>query len=124
VLFPVAGDAGLGTASVAMTSGKAAVIWVNNDGYLSEPAYQSVMLTTVYKQIADPVGRLVTEAASGGSDTSDYLGTLANGGVGLSPFHDFESQVPDSLKAELAQIGNDIQSGAIAIKSAAQPAKS
>jgi basic membrane protein A len=124
VLFPVAGDAGLGTASVAMTSGKAVVIWVNNDGYLSEPAYRSVMLTTVYKQITDPVGRLVTEAASGSSDTSDYLGTLANSGVGLSPFHDFESQVPDSLKTELEQIGNDIRSGAIAIKSAAQPAKS
>jgi basic membrane protein A len=121
VLFPVAGDAGLGTASVAMTSGKAVVIWVNNDGYVSEPTYKSVMLTTVFKQIADPVQRLVTNAASGGSDTSDYLGTLANGGVGLSPFHDFDAQVPDALKAELQQIGNDIKSGAIAIRSTAQP---
>ena len=33
-----------------------------------------------------------------------YIGTLENEGPGLAPFHDFDSQVPPELKAQLEQI--------------------
>ena len=62
------------------------------------------------------------EQASGGTfPTQDYVGTLTNGGVGLSPFHDFDSKVDSTLKSELDQIKQDIISGKIKITSPAQP---
>lgn len=121
IIFPVAGNAGLGTAAAAQTSGKAIVIWVNKDGYVTEPQYKSVFLTTVEKNITDPVQTVVEQAAGGSSDTSDFLGTLANKGVGLSPFHDFDSKIPDSTKSELDDISKQIQAGTITIRSKAQP---
>jgi basic membrane protein A len=33
--------------------------------------------------------------------------------VSLAPFHDFDSQVPASLKSELQQISTGIQNGSI-----------
>ena len=46
----------------------------------------------------------------------DYLGTIANGGVGLAPFHNFDSKVSDELKGELDQIAKDIAAGKINTK--------
>jgi basic membrane protein A len=40
-----------------------------------------------------------------------YVATLENGGVGLAPFHDFEDQIPDELKAEIDAIIEAIKSG-------------
>lgn len=121
VIFPVAGNAGLGTAAAAQTSGKAVVIWVNKDGYVTEPQYKSVFLTTVEKNITDPVRNVVEQASAGSTDTSDYMGTLTNKGVDLSPFHDFDAKVPTSTKAELDDISKQIQAGTITLKSKAQP---
>ncbi len=41
----------------------------------------------------------VTEAKTKGEfpGGSLYIGTLANGGVGLAPFHDFEGEIPAEL---------------------------
>jgi basic membrane protein A len=45
-----------------------------------------------------------------------YVGTLANDGVGIAPFHDFESQVPQKLKDDLNTIKQGIVSGSISVK--------
>ena len=42
-----------------------------------------------------------------------YLGTVENGGVDISPFHDFEDAVPDDVKAELDDIRAGIIDGSI-----------
>jgi len=42
-----------------------------------------------------------------------YVGALENDGVGLAPYHDFEDQVPDDLKAEIAAIIEGIKAGEI-----------
>ena len=43
----------------------------------------------------------------------DYIGTLANGGVRLAPYHDFASKVPASLQTEIATVKAAIISGKI-----------
>ena len=45
----------------------------------------------------------------------NFVGTLANKGVTISPFHDLDSQVPADLKAEVDQLSKDIASGTIKI---------
>ncbi len=121
VLFPVAGGTGLGTAAYAKSSGKATVVWVDTDGYISAPQYGSVFLSTAEKNIAAAVTKAVEDAAGGTFATSDYIGTLSNDGVGLAPYHDFDSKIDSSLKTELDQVKADIISGKITITSPSQP---
>jgi basic membrane protein A and related proteins len=121
VIFPVAGGTGLGSAGAAQASGKAVIIWVDTDGVVSAPQYASVFLSTAFKNVNNSVQKAVEDSSGGTFATKDYIGTLANGGVGLSPFHDFDSKVDAGLKSELTQLGKDITSGTVKITSPAQP---
>jgi basic membrane protein A len=122
VQFPVAGGTGLGAAAAAKAAGgKAAVIWVDQDGYVSAEQYKDVFLSTVFKDIKTAVQKAVTDAADGKFSAVDTVGTLANGGTGLSPFHEYDSKVDAGLRAELDQVKADVISGKISIKSPAQP---
>ena len=123
VLFTVAGGSGLGAEAVAQSSaGKVAVIWVDSDGVVADPQYSDVFLTSAYKNIGDAVTRAVESAVEGKFAPTNYVGTLANGGVGLAPFHDFESKVPAQLRTDLNQIEQGIIAGTIKITSSSQPA--
>ncbi len=42
-----------------------------------------------------------------------YKGNLANNGVALAPFQDFEDQIPDSIKTEIENIKEGIINGSI-----------
>jgi basic membrane protein A len=123
VIFPVAGGTGEGAAIAAKASGgKVSVIWVDTDGCISDAADCSVFLTSVVKGLASAVTTYANDFAAGKSlGGSSYIGTLANNGTGLAPFHDFASKVPASVQTELTQITSDIESGKIAITSPSQP---
>ncbi len=121
VIFPVAGGTGLGSAAVAKSTGKAVVIWVDTDGFVSAPQYGSVFLTTAEKNIAQAVQKAVEDGSAGTYSTTDYIGTLTNQGVGLADFHDFASKVDPGLQTELKQVAADIESGKITINSKSQP---
>ena len=45
----------------------------------------------------------------------DYSGTLANGGVLLAPFHDFDSQITPDLKTELDALKAAIVGGSVKV---------
>jgi basic membrane protein A len=67
----------------------------------------------VEKGIQTAVKGAVTTAANGSFKGGNYIGTLANGGVQLAPYHDFSSKVPAALQSELTQIKQGIISGSI-----------
>jgi len=124
VVMPVAGGTGLGTGDVAKASGgKVSVIWVDQDGCKSAQQYCSVFLTTVVKNINDAVKQAVSTGAQGKPlpATPGYLGTLANNGVSLAPYHEFDSKVDAGLKAEVDKLKQDIISGTIKVQSANAP---
>lgn len=122
VIFPVAGGTGLGAgAAAAASGGNVAVLWVDTDGCISAPQYCKYFVSSVVKNIAKAVTTYVTGAASGTYPTGSYIGTLANDGTGLAPFHDWASKVPSSVQSELDQIKQQIISGAIKITSPSQP---
>jgi basic membrane protein A len=66
----------------------------------------------VEKGITASVKAAVLSAAAGHSGSS-YVGTLANGGAVLAPFHDWTSKVPAKLQAELKALQAQIISGTI-----------
>ena len=63
----------------------------------------------------------MNQAATGTFPTGSYIGTLANGGTGLAPFHDFDSKVPATLKSRARPGQGRNQSGTIKITSPSQP---
>jgi basic membrane protein A and related proteins len=115
VVFPVAGGAGLGTVKAAQAAapGKSvAVEWSDTDGCYSLHRYCKYFLTSVTKAIATEVKNIVVATASG-KFKSLTIGTLANGGVALAPYHDYASKIPAKLRAELIQVAAKIESGKI-----------
>ncbi len=123
IVMPVAGGAGLGTTGAAKASaGKYNTIWVDVDGCESTPDCPAI-ITTVVKNIPDAVKEAVLKAAAGEKleATPGFLGTLANNGVSLAPYHEFDSKVPAELKAEVDKLKADIAAGTIKVESQAQP---
>lgn len=122
VMFPVAGGTAQGTVSeTAASGGKLSTIFVDFDGCQSLPKSCSTFLSSATKGIADAVTKAVEAGQSGKPLTGAYVGDLSNKGVGLAPYHDFDSKVPSDLKSEVKQLGTDIASGKITINSKAQP---
>lgn len=125
IIMPVAGGSGLGTTAAAKASnGKYSVIWVDVDGCESTPDCSAIM-TTVVKNIPEAVKEAVLKAAGGEKLQAKpgFVGDLANNGVSIAPFHDFDSKVPAELKAEVEKIKADIAAGTITVTSRAQPTK-
>jgi basic membrane protein A and related proteins len=119
IIFPVAGNVGLGAAKAVQQADQAAgsdkvnMFWVDTDGCVSAATYCPYFITSVEKGIVASVKATVLSAASGTFAGGTYVGTLANGGAVLAPFHDFASKVPASLQAELMQILTGIENGSI-----------
>ena len=122
IVFPVAGGAGLGAGAAAQASGgKLNLIWVDTDGYESAAQYGKYFITSVTKGLSQSVQDYMKQVGSGTFPTGNWVGNLQNGGTGLAPFHDFDSQVPQDVKDALSKITSDIESGTIKITSPSQP---
>jgi basic membrane protein A and related proteins len=117
IIFPVAGGVGLGAAKAVQTADQSGanvnMFWVDTDGCVSAAQYCKYFITSVTKGIVPAVENAVLNAAHGTFTGGNYIGTLANNGVTLSPYHDFASKVPASLQSELAQIKTEIENGTI-----------
>jgi basic membrane protein A len=119
IVFPVAGSVGLGAAKAVQQadasagSQKVNMEWVDVDGCVQAPTYCQFFITSVMKGISTAVANAVESVANGTFKGGNYIGTLANGGVALAPFHQFQSKVPTSLQNELTQVKADIISGTI-----------
>ncbi len=115
IIMPVAGGVGLGSAAYCQTSKTCTIIGVDQDWYVSAPEYQSIELVSVQKKVDvavfDAAKAVQDGTFKGGTVTFD----LKNGGVDLSPYHNFDSQVPDSLKAEIQQAKQDLINGTITV---------
>jgi len=117
VIFPVAGNVGLGAAKAVQDAdnagGKVNMMWVDTDGCVSAAQYCKYFISSVTKGIQAAVKGAVTEAQSGSFKGGTYVGTLTNGGAVLSPFHDFSGTVPAALQSELKTIETGIENGSI-----------
>jgi basic membrane protein A len=113
VIYGIGGKTGNG----GLTAAKERGVWgvgVDVDQYFTLPNEQDILLTSTMKRLDNAVfgtieGILQDEFAGG----SVYLGTLANNGVGLAPFHDYADDIPEDIKQELNEIAFGIIDGSI-----------
>jgi basic membrane protein A len=119
VVIPVAGSLYQGAAAAITGSGSTAVLeGVDADIYLTDPKFKDLFLVSILKRVDSSSTAAVEAAAKGGTfNNSQYVGDLKNNGVGLSPFHGFESKVDPSLAGELKTIQAGIISGSIKVAS-------
>ena len=115
IIVPVAGAVGLGSAAYCQTSTKCLIIGVDTDWFVSSPDYASVELSSIQKKIDVAVLKTITDVVNGKFTGGTVTYTLADGGVDLAPFHNFDSQVPQTLKDAIAKAKADIISGAIKV---------
>jgi basic membrane protein A and related proteins len=115
IIVPVAGAVGLGSAAYCQTSTKCMIIGVDTDWFVSSPDYASVELSSIQKKIDVAVLKTITDVVNGKFTGGTVVYTLADGGVDLAPYHNFDSQVPQTLKDAIAKAKADIISGAIKV---------
>ena len=115
VMLPQGGPEGLAAATAMKQRGNVLMIGVDTDQVVSAPENASITLTSAVKHLEISV-QLAAQAVSDGTfKGGSHLSTLAEGGVGVTPFHELDSKVPAALKTELDQIKQDIISGKIKI---------
>jgi len=117
IILPVAGAVGLGSAAYCETSKKCLIIGVDTDWFVSSNEYADVELSSVQKKIDVAVLKTITDVVDGKFTGGTVTYTLADGGVDLAPYHNFDSQVPQTLKDEIAQAKADIISGKLTVAS-------
>ncbi len=112
IIMPIAGIAGYGASALASELGTFMVVGVDVDMTLTDPENAQVYLTSVTKGVQNAVQDAAAEALAGHHTNEPYLGTLANGGVGLAP-NQLDRIVPDELKIELETLRQLIIEGVI-----------
>ncbi|GAA4367415.1 BMP family lipoprotein [Agromyces bauzanensis] len=118
VLLPVGGPIYQSAAAAIREAGRdIAMIGVDADFTVTDPSVADLMLTSILKGIDVGTYEAVVAAGEGNFDPTPFIGTLENEGVGVAPFHDYESLVSDTLQGELDDLGAAIIAGDIEVKS-------
>jgi branched-chain amino acid transport system substrate-binding protein len=111
VIMGVGGKTGNGGLTAAKERGKLGV-GVDVDQYYTLPNEKDILISSTMKRLDKAVFSVIEAAVEGNFGGGGvYVGTLENEGVGVGPFHDFEDKVPEEIKADLAQIQQDIIAG-------------
>lgn len=115
IVHPVAGATGNGSIKAMQEAGKWA-IGVDTDQYNSIGAPSNkALLTSAQKAIDVSVLNFFNQVEGGYLGGKDYSGTIANGGVLLAPFHDYDSQIPADMKADLDDLKAKLSDGTLSV---------
>jgi basic membrane protein A len=114
VVFGIGGDAVNG-ALLAARENNLPAVGADVDQYNTDPEVQSALITSAMKNVDVAVYNYLRSVADGSVQAGISIGTLQNGGVGLAPFHDWDSRIPADLKAHIQQASDGIKDGSIKI---------
>jgi basic membrane protein A len=113
IIFGVGGNTGNGALLAAVAKSKMC-IGVDTDQYISYPDAKACLLTSAEKKLAVAVKKIITAVVKNDWPSSGLLVFDAkNGGVGLSPYHDYDSKVPPDVKSKITDIQAKLASGSL-----------
>jgi basic membrane protein A len=118
IILPVAGPVGLGSAAVCKETGNCKVIGVDADWYETAAEFKEVVLTSVLKKIDVAVFNTAKDTIDGNFTSGAVVYALADGGVDIAPFHDFDTKVPQAIKDAVEKARTDIIAGTITVPTA------
>jgi basic membrane protein A len=115
IVHPVAGATGNG-AIKAMHEASKWAIGVDTDQFISiGPPTNAAILTSAQKAIDVSVLDFFNQVEGGYLGGTDYSGTIANGGVLLSPYHDYDSKIDAALKGEIDALKAKLADGSVKV---------
>lgn len=115
IIMPVAGPVGLGSAAVCKETGKCMIVGVDADWFDTAPEFKDVVLTSVLKKIDVAVFNTIKDAVDGKFTGGVVTYTIADGGVDIAPYHEFDSQVSADLKAEVEAAKKALIDGSLTV---------
>ncbi len=110
VIFGDGGTTGSNALVAAVMRG-AYAIGADTDEYYSLPVAAPHLYTSVLKMIAPGVAELIDAARNAQAQTAGFPGGNYEGQVGLAPYHDLATSVPDELKVQMTQLTENLRSG-------------
>jgi basic membrane protein A len=111
IIMPVAGPVGLGSAAYCQETKSCMIIGVDVDWTVSASEYTDVILTSVLKNVNVAVYDATSAIVDGSFAGGVYVGTLANGGVGLADVNG----ASDELNAELDAASAALSDGSLTV---------
>jgi len=110
VVFGVGGNTGNGGLLAAQEKGLMA-IGVDVDQYLTYPEVKDALLTSAAKNVDAAVYNYLKSVKEGTSKAGIAMANLKNGGLGLAPYHDWDSKIPQAVKDKVKQATEDLKAG-------------
>jgi basic membrane protein A len=114
VVLGIGGNA-INGALLAAKESNLPAIGAGVDQYNTYPEAQSALISSAMKNVDVAVYNYLKTVADGSVTAGINTATLQNGGVGLAPFHDWDSKIPADLKAQLQKASDGIKDGSIKI---------
>ena len=112
IIFGVGGETG-SNAIVAAVARGAYAIGVDTDQYYALPVAAPHLYLSVLKMIAPAVTELIQTAKDAQAGISVFPTGNFRGQVGLSPYHDLDSSIPDEVKTRMTDLDQALLSGQI-----------
>jgi basic membrane protein A len=112
VVFGVGGNTGNGGLLAAKERGKMA-IGVDVDQFETYPEVQDALLTSAAKNVDVAVYEFLKAIKEGTFKAGINTATLQNGGVGLAPFHNWESKIPQTVKDKVVEATEALKAGTL-----------
>ena len=118
IVFAAAGQTGLGSAK-ACQENKALFIGVDADQYLTIPNIKDTIVTSAVKKIDNAVFDTIKKAVDGTLKGGDnVLYGIKEDGVGLSPFHEWDTKLPADIKAQVDAARQEVVDGKVTVPDA------
>jgi basic membrane protein A len=86
------------------------------DQYNTYPEAKDALMSSTQKKADVAVYNYLKTIADGSVKAGVSTSTLQNGRVGLAPFHDWDSRIPDDLKAQIQKASDGIKDGSIMLE--------
>jgi basic membrane protein A len=86
-------------------------IGVDADQYGTYPEVKDTLVSSAMKNVDAAVYQYLQSIQNGGVKAGVSLATLKNGGVGLAPFHSWESKIPADVKNKIKEASDALIAG-------------
>ena len=117
IIFGGGGNTGNG-ALLGVAQKSKTCIGVDTDQYISYPDAKSCLITSAEKKLALAVKTVIADMVHNQWPGNGLLTFEAsNNGIGLSPFHDYDTKIPADVKKKISDIDAGLKNGTISVPS-------
>ena len=112
IIFGVGGNTGNGGLVAAKEKGKMC-IGVDVDQFVSYPDVASCLITSAQKHLRQAVKTAITNMVNNSWQSGLLTFDITNDGIGLAPYHDWDSKISADIKAKITDIEAKLKDGSL-----------